>query len=112
MDEKKTKAVIYLKIVFLTMIYLGQRHPYMTVGLMVWCMGCIGIAISRSFSLGMMLIIGVVGIIVVIRWMFNTLEDFGSERKRCKGNCGKKKRLRNILSFWNKDCYRAAYCKR
>ena len=59
MDEKKTKAVIYLKIVFLTMIYLGQRHPYMTVGLMVWCMGCIGIAISRSFSLGMMLIIGV-----------------------------------------------------
>lgn len=99
MDEKKTKAVIYLKIVFLTMIYLGQRHPYMTVGLVVWCMGCIGIAISRSFSLGMMLIIGVVGIIVVIRWMFNTLEDFGSERKKVQRKLQKKEAFEKYLKF-------------
>lgn len=99
MDKKKTKAVIYLKIVFLTMIYLGQRHPYMTVGLMVWCMGCIGIAISRSFSLGIMLIIGVVGIIVVIRWMFNTLEDFGSERKKVQRKLRKKEVFEKYLKF-------------
>ena len=73
MDEKKTKAVIYLKIVFLTMIYLGQRHPYMTVG--------------------------VVGIIVVIRWMFNTLEDFGSERKKVQRKLRKKEAFEKYLKF-------------
>ena len=74
--------MIYLKIIFLTLVYVGQRHPCATAGLLVWCIGCIGIAVSRSFPLGMSLIVGVIGMIVFLRWMFAALADFGSERKK------------------------------
>ena len=44
--------MIYLKIIFLTLVYVGQRYPCTTAGLLVWCIGCIGIAVSRSFPFG------------------------------------------------------------
>ena len=40
---------------------------------------------------------------------WKTLEVLG---KRHRENCGKKKHLRGILSFWNKDYDRATYLKR
>ena len=99
MTEKRSKAAIYLKIIWLTMKYIGHRHPYMTVGLTVWCIGCLGIAITNSFSLGILLISGVIGAIAIIWWMFITLEDFGSVRKKTQRKLKKKEALESYLKF-------------
>lgn len=99
MTEKKSKAAIYLKIIWLTMEYIGHRHPYMTVGLTVWCIGCLGIAITNFFSLGILLISGVIGAIAIIWWMFITLEDFGSVGKKTQRKLRKKEALESYLKF-------------
>lgn len=99
MTEKKSKAAIYLKIIWRTMKYIGHRHPYMTAGLTVRCIGCLGIAITKSFSLGILLIAGVIGAIAIIRWMFITSEDFGSVRKKTQRKLRKKEALERYLKF-------------
>lgn len=91
--------MIYLKIIFLTLVYIGQRYPYTTAGLLVWCIGCIGIAVSRSFPLGMSLIVGVIGMIVFFRWMFAVLEDFGNERKKIQRKLKKKEAFEQYLKY-------------
>lgn len=81
------------------MKYIGHRHPYMIVGLTAWCIGCLGIAITNSFSLGILLIPGVIGVIAIIWWMFITLEDFGSVRKKTQRKLRKKEALESYLKF-------------
>lgn len=91
--------MIYLKIIFLTLVYVGQRYPCATAGLLVWCIGCIRIAVSRSFPLGMSLIVGVIGMIVFLRWMFAALADFGSERKKIQRRLKKREVFERYLKY-------------
>lgn len=91
--------MIYLKIIFLTLVYVGQRYPCTTAGLLVWCIGCIGIAVSRSFPLGMSLIAGVIGMIVFFKWMFAALDDFGSERKKIQRKLKKREAFERYLKY-------------
>lgn len=91
--------MIYLKIIFLTLLYAGQRYPCTIAGLLVWCIGCIGIAVSRSFPLGMSLIVGVIGMIVFFKWMFAALDDFGSERKKIQRKLKKREAFERYLKY-------------
>ena len=54
----------------------------------------------------------VIGAIAIIRWMFITLEDFGSVRKKTQRKLRKKEALERYLKFLDKDYDRATYLKR
>lgn len=57
------------------------------------------IAVSRSFPLGMSLIVGVIGMIVFFRWMFVALADFGSERKKIQRRLKKREVFERYLKY-------------
>ena len=91
--------MIYLKIIFLTLVYVGQRYPCTTAGLLVWCIGCIRIAVSRAFPLGMSRMVGVMGVMVFLKWMFVALDDFGCERKKIQRKLKKREAFERYLKY-------------
>ena len=99
MDQRNEKIILYLKVIFLTLLYVGQRHPCTTAGLLVWCIGCIGIAVSESFLLGTSLIVGGIGMAVFLRGLFAAVEDFGSERKKMRRRLKKREAFERYLKY-------------
>lgn len=93
---KKTQYPIVLGRI---LAFYANRHPYISVGLGVWAIGCIAISIKTMSLLGFALIVATVILMAVIHALRVFLEDFGSRTMKEKRRLRKDIRRQQLLNY-------------
>lgn len=94
---------LYIKVFIGILSFFAKRHPYSTVGLGIWIIGCIGISGKTKSMLGLALIFAVVCAMILFKAIWHWLEDLGSSRMKAIRK--QKKQLRNeqLIDFLKKE---------
>ena len=79
--------------------FYANRHPYVSVGLGVWAIGCIAISIKTMSLLGLALIMAAVILLAAIHALRVFLEDLGSRTMKEKRRLRKEIRRQQLLNY-------------
>ena len=93
---KKTQ---YPSVIGKILAFYANRHPYVSVGLGVWAIGCIAISIKTVSLLGLALIVAAVILLAAIHALRVFLEELGSGTVKEKRKLRKEIRRQQLLNY-------------